>query len=99
MSLTKAARRLSSPVPQARRRARRAIFEALEERRLLSTFHWKNAADGDFNTAANWQENGVPGQNDDAIVAFSGIAVTAAANAKVNTLTMSSAKLNLSGGT
>src|SRR5262245_1432671 len=99
MSLTRAARRLSSQVPQAHRRARRALFEALEERRLLSTFHWKNAADGDFNTAANRQENAVLGQNDDAIVGFSEITVSAAANAKVNTLTMNNPRLSLSGGT
>src|SRR5579863_3063384 len=33
-----------------------------------ATFTWTNAAGGDWNTPANWQNGAVPGAGDDAII-------------------------------
>src|SRR4051794_40059400 len=79
---------------RSRRRAFAAAIEAMEPRIVLSTFHWKAAVDGDFNAAASWQENAVPGPNDDAIIAFSGITATSSAARSINSLT-SNARLNV----
>src|SRR5687767_9396317 len=76
----------------------RPWLEVLEDRTLLSTFHWLNNASGDFNTAANWQENAVPGATDDAEINFAGITVTSASSRSINGLT-SSATLSITGGT
>ena len=81
-----------------RRVAFRSMVETLESRCLLSTFNWKTAADGDFNAAASWLQNSVPGPNDDAVIGFSGITATSASSRSVNSLN-SSARLTVTGGT
>ncbi len=91
-------RRVPSSQSRSARRLFRTRLEALEDRRLLSTFQWKSAADGDFNTPANWVQNSVPGVNDDAIIGFSNITVTVAVGTTVNTLNNSS-RLTVSSGT
>jgi hypothetical protein len=72
-------------------------LEALETRDLLSTFTWNNPSGGDFNTAANWDRNAVPGASDDAVINTTGITVTSSGNNSINSLT-SSALVQIQGG-
>ena len=44
------------------------LGEQLEDRTLLTTITWQNAAGGDWNTGANWQGGTVPGIGDDAVI-------------------------------
>jgi hypothetical protein len=81
------------------------LLECLEDRTVLSTVTWINAAGGDWDTAANWMDtatgaNRLPTANDDAVISQSGITVTHSSpfNAdEVHSLT-SAANLNLTGG-
>ena len=47
-------------------------FETLEKRIVLDTVFWKAATSGDWNTAANWVGDRVPGPDDTAIVDAAG---------------------------
>ena len=52
----------------------RPLVELLEDRTLLSTFHWvgdPTTHSGAWNVAANWQENALPGNGDDVAIASS----------------------------
>ncbi len=70
--------RSTRPTPTARwPRSWRSVFrprlQLLEDRTQPSTLTWINPAGGDWNTAANWQEQGtginrVPGAADDAVI-------------------------------
>src|SRR5262249_37912061 len=74
---------------------------ALEERRLLSTFHWASDVDGSFTDPANWVDqnghHGVPGPADNAFVDYSDITVTVPTSASVNSLP-DVATLHIQGG-
>ncbi len=53
------------------RRARSTVLRALErleDRTLLATVTWGNAAGGDWNTGSNWVGGMVPGAGDDAVI-------------------------------
>jgi hypothetical protein len=41
-----------------------------------ATINWTNAASGGWNTAANWNPNGVPGTNDTAVITNAGVTVS-----------------------
>src|ERR1035437_10001833 len=41
-----------------------------------ATINWTNAASSGWNTAANWNPNGVPGTNDTAIITNAGVTVS-----------------------
>ena len=57
-----------------------------------ATLTWTNTAGGDWNVAANWNPNQVPGSNDTANVASAGTyAITLNVNANVNDLTLGGA--------
>jgi hypothetical protein len=77
----------------ARRRSLRLAVEALEDRWLPSTFTWVGPSGGDFNTAANWQDQtnnpGVPGVNDNATIG-GGVTVMVTQSQTVNALTSTS---------
>ena len=86
---------LLSPSGRKRRRHRGLrMVEFLERRSLLSTFQWVSATGGDWNLAANWENQngqpGVPGANDDAVIDVSGITVTVSQSISVNSLTLAS---------
>jgi hypothetical protein len=95
---TRSSRRQTTHRPGLRPRV-----EALEDRVVPSTVTWINSAGGDWDTAANWQDNlGVnrlPGSGDDAVISYSGITVThsSAQTESVNSLT-SRADLSISAG-
>ena len=52
---------------ESRKSARRLLLgpERLEDRRVLATITWTNAAGGDWNLAANWDLNRLPAAIDD----------------------------------
>jgi RHS repeat-associated protein len=87
--------------PGPRRKTFRPTVTALEDRILLSTFHWFAAAGGDFNVAANWRDQagnpGVPGPADDATIGFSGITVTVSGSTTVHSLDLTAATLSVTG--
>src|SRR5271157_3692891 len=108
-------RKASSP-RSARRRSSRVRsrsflprYELMEDRTLLSTMLWTNAAGGDWDVATNWvnqadsSDQHVPTASDDAQISTSGITVTHASSTSdsVNSLTVSSSQttLSLSNGT
>jgi hypothetical protein len=74
-------------------------LEGLEARTVLSTVSWTNPAGGDWNTATNWSTGVVPNFTQDAMIAIpvSNPIVIDSANA-VNSLTDSTASLELTGG-
>ena len=56
-----------------RSKRRRLLAEALEDRRMLAVVHWISDSDGDWNDAANWQDqttlvSRVPGFGDDVVI-------------------------------
>src|SRR5262245_46133808 len=77
----------------ARRRSLRLAVEALEDRWLPSNFTWVGPSGGDFNSAANWQDQtsspGVPGVNDNATIG-AGVTVMVTQSQAVNALTSTS---------
>src|SRR4051794_19862768 len=83
-----------------RHRQRHALplrLERLEDRTLPATFHWVNAAGGNWGTASNWDLNTVPTASDDVVISQTGITVTHSSGAgAVNSLT-SQARIALSG--
>ena len=90
---------------KTRRRAllmSRVGLEPLEDRCLMSSFHWASDVSGDFNSAANWVDQsdnpGVPGPNDDATIGYSGVTVTSSQSNTVGSLNDEGA-LALTGGT
>jgi hypothetical protein len=98
-------RRKSSPVL---RRVFQPAVSQLEDRTLLATMTWTNAAGGDWDVASNWvnasnpADQHVPTASDDAVINISGVTVTHSASAtdSVNSLTLSSSQsdLNISNG-
>ncbi|MFI5461718.1 MAG: hypothetical protein ACHRXM_40555, partial [Isosphaerales bacterium] len=81
------------------RRSFRPQWVHLEERTLLATVTWINPAGGDWDTAANWSSNAVPGSIDDAVIALPNITVTHNSGAgSVNSIT-SQDPIALNGGT
>src|SRR5262249_48135856 len=80
--LSRQSRAKQGPLPRPRgKRVRRPLqLELLEDRVVPATFTWFPNADGNFNVAANWRNQGgnpgVPGPTDDANINFSGITVT-----------------------
>jgi hypothetical protein len=83
-------RRTSKP---ARRSARppafRPCLEALEDRTVLSSYHWAAALDGNFDDVSKWldqngQHTGFPHAGDDARIGYSGITVTSTGDAVHN---------------
>src|SRR5258708_39547525 len=52
-------------------------LDRLEGRTWLSTtVNWINPSGGNWDIAANWDSNAVPGPSDDAVIGYSGITVT-----------------------
>ena len=90
------------------RRGFRPAVSRLEDRTLLATMLWTNAAGGDWDVASNWvnaadpTDQHVPIASDDAQINLSGITVThsSPASDSVNSLTISAsdATLNISNG-
>jgi hypothetical protein len=54
---------------------RARFFERLEDRVLLATVSWINAAGGSWNTPANWSGGALPGPNDDVVIDLAGAIV------------------------
>ncbi len=72
----------------------------LENRRMLSTVSWTSGSSGSWNTAADWSGGVVPAAGDDVVINQTpGVQVNLAGSAAVNSLTVTSGTLNLSGGT
>ena len=69
----------------------------------MSKIHWSTQVSADFNTAADWSTNTVPGAADDAILDASGksaYTVTASTSETVHSIqTASTATLSITGGT
>ena len=67
----------------------------------MTAIHWKNAANGTFNTAADWNPASTPGAADDAIIdAIGTYTVTSSQNTTVNSVdTISGATLAIAAGT
>ncbi len=67
----------------------------------MTAIHWKNAASGPFNTAADWNPGSTPGAADDAIIdAIGTYTVTSSVNTTVNTVdTIGGATLAIAAGT
>jgi RHS repeat-associated protein len=92
--------------PARRRAGRPPLYaETLEGRVLPSTVTWINPAGGDWDTAANWQDdkgvNRLPGPNDDAVINVAGnVTITHSQNVTdtIKSLTAGD-PLTLSGGT
>ena len=91
-----------------RRKVFRPDWERMEDRTLLATMLWTNAAGGDWDVASNWvnqanpSDQHVPTASDDAQINLAGITVTHAAGSSdsVNSLTVASGTtLSLSNGT
>jgi fibronectin-binding autotransporter adhesin len=61
-------RKHQSLAPSVKRR--RLLFESLEDRRLLASFHWTGAVDGNWGTPGNWQENSAPQQGSEHTLVF-----------------------------
>jgi len=68
-------------------------FEVLENRILLDTVFWKAATSGNWNTAANWLGDQVPGMDDTAVIDAAGAdyTVTLDVNPTVAGFTLNSA--------
>ena len=86
----------------------RPAWERMEDRTLLATMLWTNAAGGDWDVASNWvnaanpSDQHVPTSSDDAEINMSGITVTHSTSASdsVNSVTVASGTtLSLSSGT
>ena len=78
----------------------RPRVELLEQRRLLSTVDWISTTSGDWNNAANWSTESVPGPSDDVVIDVSGASPTItidSGNQSVNSLSTND-PLVLSGG-
>ncbi len=88
----------------SRRRKRnrcRPAIEAMEDRLLLSTVYWNNAAGGDWDTASNWKGGALPGPGDDVVIDEPGdVIITHTQNITdtINSLTAGN-PLTLSSGT
>jgi uncharacterized repeat protein (TIGR01451 family) len=82
-------------------RHRTLQVESLEPRRLLAIINWDGEAnDNNWNTAANWDANAVPGTADDAVIgaAFASETITRdSGSVNLRSLT-SDAALNFTGG-
>jgi hypothetical protein len=77
------------------------LLEHLEDRTLLSTVTWVGpATGGDWDTAANWSTNALPGSGDDVVIPAN-ISITHTANNPdiVNSLSTNGGDaINVSGG-
>src|SRR5215831_15204648 len=70
------------------------LMEQLEDRQLLTTIVWDGGPGGtgtDFNTAANWVGDVLPGASDDAVINTAGPTITLGAARAVQTVTSSRA--------
>ena len=65
-------RKLSEQKGRRNARARRAILEQLESRKLLAVVSWAAPVDGNWHDAANWDTGNVPGPGDDVVIDASG---------------------------
>src|SRR5947209_1627035 len=92
-------RKKRSPNRQRHSWLYRPSLELLEERTLLSTLSWINAAGGDWDIPSNWDAGRVPTLTDDALINLAGITVTHSTSASdaVNNLS-SLADLDISNG-
>jgi hypothetical protein len=88
--------------PERRRRVAwfRPRLEYLEDRTLLATATWINAAGGAWNVASNWSTGALPGSADDAVIniAVSGPITYSTGTSTIHSLTDTTAALVLSGG-
>jgi alpha-L-arabinofuranosidase len=83
-------------------RHNRAIprLEALEDRAMPSTVFWISSSSGSWTTAANWSSGAVPGAGDDVVINQSAaVKVTLPASTSINSLSLTGATLNVTGGT
>ncbi len=84
-----------------RRRLCRPLFEALEQRQLLTTtVYWNSATSGSWDVGANWNTGNVPGPNDDVVIDEAGASptVTISSNAESVQSITSSDPLVIAGG-
>ena len=79
-------RRPSPYRPQAQARLCRPIFEALEQRQLLSTIDWVSTSSGSWDVASNWSTDTVPGPNDDVVIAVTGASPTVTISSNVESV-------------
>jgi hypothetical protein len=90
----------SSPVL---RRVFRPLLNRLEDRTLLATMLWTNAAGGDWDVASNWvnatnhSDQQLPSATDDVVIEIAGAVVHTSESVTVNNLTLSGASLDLGG--
>jgi hypothetical protein len=78
----------------------RLRLEALEDRALLSTVSWISSTSGDWTSAANWSTGALPGSGDDVVINQPAtVTVTLASSTSINSLSLTSATLNVTGGT
>ena len=91
---------VAAPSIKRRRRLCRPIFEALEQRQLLTTIDWTSTSSGSWDVASNWSTDTVPGPSDDVVIAVTGASPTVTISStveSVNSIT-SSDPLVISGG-
>ncbi len=76
------------------------LFEALEDRQLLSTIDWVSTSSGSWDVGSNWSTGTVPGPNDDVVIAVSGATPTITIGSNVESVQSitSSDPLVISGG-
>ena len=81
-------------------RRARPHLEALEVRAVPSTVSWISSTSGAWTTAADWSTLAVPGAGDDVVINESStVTVTLAASTSINSLSVTGATLDVTGGT
>jgi hypothetical protein len=76
-------------------------LEGLENRTVLSSVTWINAAGGDWGTAANWSDNALPNASEDAVINIatsSPITISSGDPVAAHSLTDTTASLDITGG-
>ena len=102
MGLARVIRRLRKKAEEAkaRKRRRKSLFEALEQRLLLDTVTWDGGGDGQsWRDALNWDKDILPAASDDVLIGGTGPAVVhSSQNNDSITSLHTSRPLTLSGG-
>ena len=78
----------------------RPRLEALEDRVQPSTVSWISSTSGAWSTAADWSTGAMPRPGDDVVInRSSAVTVTLSASTSINSLSLTGATLNVTGGT